>query len=175
MGVALWPLFLWRVMYEDTCRPFGIGDQATWTVELVDGEARGFPLDVLIDSSVVIEARPVFASRGSLASTPELSAFWTGAEPVGSRLRVRAGLVADLLNPPFLSMVTGVVRRIQTVTSEMIADEQGVWRPTGPWMLTDVIDSRRRLAPRPRDPAAEQQVGFLISLELLSHRIEPFA
>ena len=75
--------------------------------------AEGWPDDVLVDTQVVIEERPTFARHGSLGRTPELSACWSGEEPVGSRLRIRAGFLADLFNPPFLSTVTGVVQRIR--------------------------------------------------------------
>jgi hypothetical protein len=162
-------------MYEDVGRPFAVGNRATWAVELVDGQSQGFPPEVLIDSSVVIGARPAFARSCVLASTPDLSAFWRGPEPVGSHLQIRAGLVADLFNPPFLTTVTGVIRRIQIAISKMASDERGGWNATGAWILTDVTDTRARLDAPPLDPAAEQQIGFLFLLELLSHAIEPFA
>ena len=172
--MAIWPVYLWRFMHEDTGRLFAIGAVVSWDVLLVDGGAEGWPDDVLVDTQVVIEERPTFARRGSLARTPQLSACWGGEEPLGSHLRIRAGLQADLFNPPFLSAVTGVVRRIQIVTRRMTADKRGVWIPSGEWRLADVRESPRWLAPTGRDPSAEQEVGFLVGLDILSHEIRAF-
>jgi hypothetical protein len=172
--VAIWPVFLWRVMHEDTGRLFAIGSVVSWDVLLVDGRAEGLPDDVLIDTQVVIEERPTFARHGSLARTRQLSACWSGDEPVGSQLRIRAGLRADLFNPPFLSTVTGVVQRIQIVTRRMTADKYGMWNPSGDWQLADVRESPRWLAPIGREPAAEQDIGFLVGLDVMSHGVRPF-
>jgi hypothetical protein len=161
-------------MYEDTGRQFAIGAVMSWDVLLIDGRAEGWPDDVLIDTQVVIEERPTFARHGSLARTPQLSACWSGEEPVGSQLRIRAGLRADLFNPPFLSTVTGVVQRIQIVTRRMSADTHGMWNPSGDWQLADVPESPRWLAPIGREPAAEQEVGFLVGVDVMSHAIRPF-
>ena len=172
--MAIWPVFLWRAMHEDMGRLFAIGAVVSWDVLLVDGRAEGWPDDVLVDTQVVIEERPTFARHGSLGRTPELSACWSGEEPVGSQLRIRAGLVADLFNPPFLSSVTGVVQRIQIVTSRMTADTHGMWNPSGDWQLADVNESPRWLAPIGRTPAAEREVGFLVGMDVMSHAIRPF-
>ena len=123
---------------------------------------------VLIDTEVVIEERPTFADRGSLARTPQLSACRSAEEPVGSELRMRAGLRV------VLSTVTGVVQRIQIVTRRMTADKHGVCIPHGDWQLADVLESPRWLAPTGREPAAEQEVGFLFGLDVLSHAIRSF-
>lgn len=173
--MAIWPVFLCRFMHEDMGRLFAIGAVVSWDVLLVDGEREGWPDDVLMDTQAVIEERPTFARRGSLARAPQLAACWSGDEPVGSRLRIRAGLRADLFNPPFLTPVTGVVQRIQIVTMRMRADKRRVWIPSGDWQLADVRESPRWLAPTGRDPSAEQEVGFLVGLDVLSHAIRPFA
>ena len=149
-------------MHEDMGRPFAIGLVVSWDVLLVDAGAEGWPDDVLIDTHVVIEERPTFARGGSLARTPQLSACRSGEQPVGSHLRIRAGLRADLFNLPFLSTVTGVVQRIQIVTRRMSADRRGVWIPSGEWRLADMRESPRWLAPTGRDPSAAQEVGFLV-------------
>lgn len=81
--MAIWPVYLWRVMYEDTGRLFAIGAVVSWDVLLVDGGAEGWPDDVLIDTQVVIEKRPTFAHSGSLATTPQLSACWGAKSPSG--------------------------------------------------------------------------------------------
>jgi hypothetical protein len=172
--VAIWPVFLWRAMHEDMGRLFAIGAVVSWDVLLVDGRAEGWPDDVLVDTQVAIEPRPTFARHGSLGRTPQLSACWSGDEPVGSELRIRAGLRADLFNPPFLSTVTGVVRRIQIVTRRMTADTQGMWSPSGDWQRADVRESPRWLAPIGRTPAAEREVGFLVALDVMSHAIRRF-
>ncbi len=172
--VAVWPVYLWRRMHEDMGGLFAVGDVVSWDVILIDGEAEGWPSDVLVDTSVVIEERPEFALRGSLARTPQLSACWEGDAPVGSEFRIRAGLRADLLNPPFPSTVTGVVQRIQIVTRPMTQHEGGLRNRAGEWHRADVRKSPRWLARPGDDPAAEQEDGFLVGLELLSHEIRPF-
>ena len=172
--MAIWPVFLWRAMHEDMGRLFAIGAVVSWDVLLIDGRAEGWPDDVLIDTQVVIEERPTFARHGSLARTPELSACWSGEEPVGSQLHIRAGLVADLFNPPFLSTVTGVVQRIQIVARRMTADTHEMWNPSGDWQLADVRESPRWLAPIGRRPSAEREVGFLVALDVMSHAIRRF-
>ena len=72
--MAIWPVYLWRFMHEDVGRLFAIGAVVSWDVLLVDGGAERWPDDVLIDTQLVIEERPTFARRGSLARTPQLSA-----------------------------------------------------------------------------------------------------
>jgi hypothetical protein len=174
LTVAVWPVFLWRHMHEDAGRAFSVGQTVSWDVLLVDGEALGWPGEVLIETSVVIEPRPAFALHGSLARTPDISACWRGEEPVGTEFQIRAGLVADLLNLPFFSTVTGIVRRIQVVSYRMAPNERGVWGGTGPWTLAEVDESPRWLGPRRQDRADEQDVGFLIGLDVASHEIRPF-
>ena len=143
-------------------------------VVLVDGAAEGWPGDVLVDTQVVIEDRPAFALHGSLARTPQLSACWRGENPVGSRFDIRRGLLADLCTPPFLSTVTGVVQRIQIVTMQMVRDQCGAWNPSGTWRLADVRESPRWLAPTGPDPGTQQEVGFLVALDVASDEIRPF-
>jgi hypothetical protein len=172
--VAVWPVFLWRKMHEDQGHLFAIGADVSWDVLLVDGAAEGWPGDVLVDTEVVIEQRPAFALHGSLARTPQLSACWRGADPVGSRFDLRAGLLADLFNPPFLSTVTGVVQRIQIVTRRMARDHHGVWNPSGRWQLADVQESPRWLALAGPDPGAWQEIGFLVALDVRSDELRPF-
>jgi hypothetical protein len=172
--VATWPVFLDRTMHEDMGLLFGVGETVSWDVILVDGEAEGWPVDRLVEADVRIDERPDFALHGLLASTPELAACWRGKDAVGSEFQMRAGLSVDLFNPPFRSTVTGLVTRIQTVRRPMTQDPRGVWNPVGPWQLTDVPRTARWLARRPVDPASEQDLGFLVALELRSHLIQPF-
>ncbi|MGO9971564.1 MAG: DUF6578 domain-containing protein [Solirubrobacteraceae bacterium] len=173
-AVAIWAVFLDRTMHEDTGRLFAVGERVSWDVVLVDGVAQDWPRDVLVDIDVRIDARPTFALHGSLATTPQLAACWRGIEPIGSEFRIRAGLCVDLFNPPFRSTATGSVTRIETVQRGMDQDARGVWNPVGPWHLTDVRRSPRWLARRELDPASEQDIGFLIELEVESCPIRPF-
>jgi hypothetical protein len=172
--VAIWPVFLDRTMHEDVGVLFGVGETVSWDVVLVDGEAEGWPRDPLVETDVRIDDRPDFALHGSMASTPELAACWRGKEPIGTSFRIRAGLYADLFNPPFRSTVTGSVTRIETVRRRMTQDPRGVVYPVGPWQLTDVPRSPRWLSRRAIDPASEQDIGFLIGLQLHSLVIQPF-
>jgi hypothetical protein len=146
------------------------GDQSS----LRPRAAEGWPGDVLVDTEVFIAQRPAFALHGSLARTPQLSACWRGEDPVGSRFSLRAGLPADLFNPPFLSTVTGVVQRIQIVTRRMARDHPGVWSPSGRWQLADVRESPRWLAPAGPNPGTWQEIGFLVALDVRSDELRPF-
>jgi hypothetical protein len=56
----------------------------------------------------------------------------------------------------------------------MAQDLRGVWNPVGPWQLTDVPRSPRWLVRRSVDPFQEQDLGFLVALELHSCVIRPF-
>lgn len=161
-------------MHEDMGVLFGVGETVSWDVILVNGEAEGWPGDRLVETEVRIGDRPDFALHGLLASTPELAACWRGNDAVGSEFRIRAGLAVDLFNPPFRSTVTGLVTRIQTARRPMAQDPRGVWNPVGPWQLTDVPRTPRWLARRPVDRASEQDLGFLVALELHSYVIQPF-
>jgi hypothetical protein len=136
--VAIWPVFLERTIHEDTGTLFAVGEAVSWDVILVDGEAQGWPRDSLVDTDVRIDARPAFALRGSLARAPDLAACWRGAGPIGSELRIRAGLRADLFNPPFRSTVTGRVTRIQIIRCGMAQEPGGAWNPVGASQLTEV-------------------------------------
>jgi hypothetical protein len=39
-------------MYNDTPVSLAVGDEISWNVMLVDGEAEGWPANVLVDTSV---------------------------------------------------------------------------------------------------------------------------
>ncbi len=93
--MGLWPVFLWRYMYEDSPQRFGIDDEICWDMVLIDGEAEGWLSGILVDTTVCIEDPPDGAAHGAVARTPELVADWRGLSPIGSEFRVRAGLDAD--------------------------------------------------------------------------------
>jgi len=71
-------VFLARYMYEDSPQRFGIGDEISWDVILIDGEAEGWPPEVLVDTTVTIEDPPRGAPNGAVARTPELVRRWGG-------------------------------------------------------------------------------------------------
>ncbi len=161
-------------MHEDTGALFSVAHTVSWDVILVDGAAEGWPADRLVETDVRIEARPDFAVRGMLARTSELAVCWRGQDAVRSEFRIQAGLSVDLFNPPFRSTVTGLVTSIATVRSQMAQDRRGVWNPVGPWQLTDMSQTPRRLSTRTADPASAQDLGFLIGLEVRSHKVQRF-
>jgi hypothetical protein len=172
--VTIWPVFLDRTMHEDTGSLFSVADTVSWDVILVDAEAEGWPAGRLVETDVRIEARPDFAVRGVLARTSELAVCWRGQDVVGSEFWIQAGLSVDLFNPPFRSTVTGLVTSIETVRSQMAQDRRGVWNPTGAWQLTAASRTPRWLSPCTADRACTQDLGFLIGLEVRSHKIQSF-
>jgi hypothetical protein len=136
-------------MHHDLGDLFAVGDPRSWDVELIDGQAAGWPQQVLADVMVTIGAAPSFAQCGAIADAGGLRACRQGPEPPGSTLALHAGLVADVWNPPFRAQVSGVVHRIRTVAYSR-ADRGGVVVPAGPRVLEDV----QRTPPLVADRAA---------------------
>jgi hypothetical protein len=170
--VTRWPIFLWRFMYDDAPVPLAAGDEISWNVMLVDGEAEGWPGHVLVDTVVQLDDPPPGVRRGPIARTPELSVRWGGSSPVGSRFRIRAGLAADWLNPPYRSVVTGTIVRLYMVW--VLADSHPAGWPGAPMRLvetSEVAGSLRRTGDR-----SEQVAGLLVELavhssELAAHEL----
>jgi hypothetical protein len=154
-GVRVWPVYLWGPMHADSGETIFIGGRVTWDVCLTDGEAEGWPAGVLVDTTVQIESDPGSATGGLVARTPELVACWRGHSPPGSEFRIRAGLQADLFNPPVHTPVTGTVRQIMLVTGR--AQDRSADSAV-PWELTEV-----RTAP---SSFASVQHGLLILLAI---------
>lgn len=172
--MGLWPVFIWRYMYEDSPQRFGIGDEICWDVILIDGEAEGWPPEVLVDTTVSIEDPPQGALSGALAQTPELVACWRGMSPIGSKFRIRAGLNADWFNPPFHTTVTGIVRRLQIVAARTPQDEVQSWpvATSDEWHLSDLREAPSSLQ-RP-DPDMPKALGLLVGLEVLASEVQAF-
>jgi hypothetical protein len=157
----MWPVFLSRVMYNDdpvTLRP---GAGVSWNVSLVDGEAEGWPADVLIDAFVEIEEPPEGATRGLVARTPDVVAAWGGRSPVGSRFHIRAGLEADWFNPPFPAPIVGEIRRLAVVSRPRVDRAMSKVSPIpGRWLLHEIASAP---AAPPRD-RTETWCGLLVGL-----------
>jgi hypothetical protein len=173
--VGDWPVFLSSAMHHDLGDLFAVGDTRSWDVELIDGQAAGWPEQVLAAVMVTIGAAPSFAHRGAIADAGDLRACWQGPEPPGSTLALRAGLVADVWNPPFRAQVSGLVHRIRTVAYGRV-DREGVLVPAGPWVLEDVQRTPRWLRTAqhadPLDAICED--GLLITLAVSSSAILPW-
>jgi hypothetical protein len=171
--VADWPVFLSGSMHHDIGDLFSVGDTMSWDVELVDGRAAGWPEHVLADVMVTIRARPGWARRGAIAEAGGIQACWRGPESPGTMLPLRAGLVADVWNPPFRANVIGVVRRIRTVAYAR-SERDGVLLASGQWMLDDVERTPRWLATaKPDDdPTAVREDGLLITLSITTSEIQ---
>lgn len=173
--MGLWPVFLWRYMYEDSPQRFGVGDEICWDVVLVDGEAGGWPAGVLVDTTVCIEGPPPGASHGAVARTPELDACWRGRSPAGSEFGVRAGLEADWFNPPFRSALTGIVRRLQIVAAPMTQDgtrsQPVVTRQE--WHLSELRESPLSL--RRAEHGMPEVIGLLVGLEVAASEVRGFS
>jgi hypothetical protein len=107
---------------------------------LVDGEAEGWPANVLVDTTVQIDEPPSGARSGAIARTPQLCARWSGFSPVGSRFRMRAGLVADWLTPSYQSTVAGKITRLHIVWVPSDCGANG-W-PGAPMRLVETQDVR---------------------------------
>jgi hypothetical protein len=170
--VGDWPVFLWSSMHHDIGDVFAVGDTMTWSVELIDGRAAGWPEHVLADVMATIRPRPEWAHRGAIADADGIQACWRGPESPGTMLTLSAGLVADVWNPPFSANVTGVVRRIRTVAYAR-SERDGVLRASGPWVLEDVERTPRWLATaKPGDdPSVVREDGLLINLAITSSEI----
>ncbi len=174
-AVADWPMFLSSSMHHDLGDLFAVGDTMTRDVELIDGRAAGWPEHVLADVMVTIRSRPPGALHGAIADTGSIRACWRGSEPPGTVLALRAGLVADVWNPPFRASITGVVRRIRTVAYAH-TKRDGVLLPSGPWVLQDIERTPRWLrTAKPRDAlSAVREGGLLINVAITSHAIVPW-
>jgi hypothetical protein len=163
-------------MQQDTPMLFELGDIVTWPVCIADISApdSGWPQDVAVETALTLQAGPYPHPRGRLALTPEFSVAWSGSEPVGSTLRIAAGLVADFFNPPFTTNLTGSVRRIEITSSPYEWREQGprsAWYPAGTWDLENVSVAPLRFEHDHRgDPSARREHGLLVHLELMTPR-----
>jgi hypothetical protein len=173
--VADWPVFLSSSMHHDIGDLFAVGDTMAWNVELIDGFAAGWPEQVLADVMVTIRLRPDWALSGAIADGGGIQACWRGPEPPGTVLALSAGLVADVWNPPFPANVSGVVRRIRTVTYAR-AERDGVLLPFGPWVLEDIERTPRWLATaKPGDdPSEVREDGLVINLAIATNEIVPW-
>jgi hypothetical protein len=174
--VVDWPVFLWGSMHHDIGDLFAVGDMMSWDVELIDGCAAGWPEHVLADVMVTIRPRPSWAHRGAIAEAGGIRACWRCREPPGTTLPLRAGLVADVWNPPFRANVTGVVRRIRTLAYAR-TERDGVLVASGPWVLKDIERTPRWLATaKPgEDPSLVRDVGLLVNLAITQNTIERWA
>jgi hypothetical protein len=97
---------------------------------------------------------------GAIARTPRLCARWSGSSPIGSRFRIRAGLVADWLNPSYQSTVAGKIVGLHIVWVPSDSDANG-W-PGAPMRLVetqDVVRSLHRTGDR-----SELVAGLLVEL-----------
>ena len=146
-------------MYDDTPVPLAVGDDISWNVMLVDGEAEGWPANVLVDTTVQIDEPPPGARSGAIARTPQLCARWSGFSPVGSRFRMRAGLVADWLNPSYQSTVAGKIARLHIVWVPSDCGANG-W-PGAPMRLVETQDVRSL---RRTGDKSELVAGLLVEL-----------
>jgi hypothetical protein len=153
--VSVWPVIVWEWMYSDDPVRLAIGDRVRWDVDLVDGAAGFWPIEVLVKTTVEIEER----SPGWVyARTPELVANWNGTSPGGTRFEICAALEADWLNPHGAT-VSGTIKRIYQVwvTAELVhyANGREFYRPapiTGrqlievqeiSWLPSDVVDGKK--------------------------------
>ena len=162
-------------MHEDMGHLFSIGAVVSSDVVLVDGAAEGWPGDVLVDTQVVIEDRPAFALHGSLARTPQLSACWRGENPVGSRFSIPSRPAGGSFHPAVSQ------HRDRRRPAHPDRDHANGPRPTrgveperhvAPRRCTGVAG--RWLAPTGPDPGTQQEVGFLVALDVASDEIRPF-
>jgi hypothetical protein len=172
----LWPVYLASEMQQDTPMLFELGDIVTWPVCIADisGPDSGWPQDVAVETALTLQAGPYPHPRGRLAVTAEFSVAWRGSEPVGSTRHIAAGLVADFFNPPFLTNLTGSVRRIEITSSPYTQREsgaRGVWYSDGTWNLENVSVAPLRFQhDHPGDPSARREHGLLVHLELMTPR-----
>ncbi len=169
--MAVWPVFLPIAMYQDHGNRFAIGDAVSWDVLLVDGDAGGWPAERLVAATARIAERPWWATRGSLADTGTLRIGWSGSEPAGSLLALKAGLVADFWNPAIPTMIGAAIRGIEVVSWRAALDPSGVWTPLGPWRLTPVRRTPPLLGFDPRDPGSEHAGGLLFTTEVSSSAV----
>lgn len=167
MIVSVWPVFLWRFMYNDTPVSLAVGDEISWNVMLVDGEAEGWPANVLVDTTVQIDDPPPGAPGAAIARTPQLCARWGGSCPVGSRFRMRAGLAADWLNPSYQSTVAGKIARLHIAWVPSDSDANG-WPGASMRLVEtrDVVRSLRRTGDR-----SELVAGLLVELAVHCNEI----
>jgi hypothetical protein len=159
-------VFLLAEMHQDEGLPFSIGDRATWPVRLRNGGETGCPPAELkvVEARLIADASPV-ARPGRVAITPELSASWSGPEPVGSTLVLPAFLEVDIWQRPPTTMI-GTVTRIRVVTSASQLDARGIWVPSGTWRLTDTRTATTRFARDYADPSAPHEIGVLVDLDI---------
>jgi hypothetical protein len=137
----------------------------------VDGEAEGWPAQLLVDTTVEIEEPPAGARSGLVARTPELAAVWRGRSPVGSRFHIRAGLEGDWFNPPFQATLGGEIRRLLVVSNPARHTATAFPVPGG-WRLHEITHAPGGL-PKPGDDG-EWWRGLLMGLAIREHHLAPF-
>jgi hypothetical protein len=164
-------------MVNEAATEFSVGQEVSWVVEMIDGEALGWPTDVLVDVTVQIKRPPPPGRRRALAVTPQFCALWEGDEPAGTTLNLRAGLSAEWIMPAFRTTAVGVIHEIQIVSRRVTWDGgHTTVRSTGPWHLETVDRSPSWLGPGPRPsdpPHALHPDGRLVALELQALTLPP--
>jgi hypothetical protein len=161
-----WPVFLSRVMYEDSPVRLRVGDRISWNAILVDGCAEGFPSEILVETSVRGAAPPEGALGGLVARTPELTVAWGGTAPEGSRLHLLAGLVADWFNPPFQTIINASIRRLYVAWQR---SERYEAEPMRLVRTDEPISSLRRQS------STDCVVGLVAELAVASSHVAAFA
>lgn len=154
-------------MYGDDPVPLAIGDEVSWNVRMIDGQAEGWPIEILVTTTVCIEEPPPGARHGATATTPELSVAWGGNAPIGSQFEIHAGLDADWLNPPFNAIVAGTIVRLHTASIAAHLPASG--SPGAPMCLTEtreVIRTRHRAPQRGQNAA-----GLMVELDIYENTI----
>jgi hypothetical protein len=160
-------------MYLDQPVVLRPGDEIAWNITLVDGEADGWPAQLLVDTAVEIEDPPAGVRSGLVARTPDFAAVWGGRSPVGSRFRIRAGLEGDWFNPPFQATLGGKIRRLLVVSNPPAQSTGPADCPVpGGWRLHEITDAPAGL-PKPGDDG-ELWCGLLIRLAVREHHLAAF-
>jgi hypothetical protein len=158
-------------MYGDDPVPLQIGDEISWDVKLIDGEANGWPPELLVSTTVTINDPPSGVHHGAVATTPQLDAAWGGTAPIGSRFSILAALSADWLNPPFQTLINGQIKRLHVAWVHPDATASG-W-PDAPMRL---IETSRITATtlRHRDPQQQTVVGLVAEVDIRANRLSAF-
>jgi hypothetical protein len=157
-----WPVFVWRVMHEDAGHAVSLNQMVRWDVSMIDGAANGWPTELLVETDVEIVALDDVTRPTLLAHTDGLAVCWGGASPAGSRFRIRAGLVADFLNPPVSTPVEGIVRSIYLAIPDEPVPGPDLDLDGPGWSLMALNDAPPSLAPYTDVYSA----GLLVELDL---------
>ncbi len=165
-----WPVFVERVFIEDAALYLNVGDHIQWNVGVIDGGRRGVPADVVCESTWTFEDAPPGRRAERVARHGDLALAWYDTPSALSQVAIGATLEAEWFNPPFISVIDGIIHRLQIGISETVLRERN--RLWSPMRLVDVDSTDPLLVTGP--DGGVEAVGLFAHVAINKSWMAPF-